>query len=128
MVIALPGARGLFSHLQQALSTTSRRANPSHPTHPCHHSRFYMAGNQLAQRPTRLRELVETPPYLLAPQMHVAMALGGVLLPPTATDATLSSGATPCPPELAKNLCTIDNPSGTLSINALELSRHTIPT
>eukprot|EP00980_Cylindrotheca_fusiformis_P027371 scaffold20209_cov98-Cylindrotheca_fusiformis.AAC.1 len=63
MSIALPGSRGLFSHLQAALRTRER--NTRLRLTPGFHAAlddFRWIHQHLSERPTRLQELVPTTP------------------------------------------------------------------
>ena len=85
MSLALPGARGLFSHLQQA--GRSRQGSRLRLTPAFHRALddFRWLLRHLGSRPTRLFELVPTAPTLLGSHDASGSGAGGVWLPhPTA--------------------------------------------
>lgn len=145
MSMALPGSRGLFSHLQQALQ--SRVGTRIRLTAAFHNALndFRWIQTQLATRPTRLYELVPTAPTLTGTHDASGSGAGGVWLPhPTAVPRQqslvslsptaptgLRSGCpdTPVPivwraafpPTVQRALVSTDNPTGTINNSQLEL-------
>eukprot|EP00980_Cylindrotheca_fusiformis_P013603 scaffold3500_cov97-Cylindrotheca_fusiformis.AAC.1 len=88
MSIALPGSRGLFSHLQAALKTRER--NTRLRLTPGFHAAlddFRWIHQHLSERPTRLQELVPTTPSVVGTHDASGYAAGGVLFPHHTTPA-----------------------------------------
>jgi hypothetical protein len=83
MSIALPGARGLFSHLQAALHTrTDGRLRLSKGFHAALDD-FRWLHQDIANRPTRLQELVPTTPTITGTHDASGTGAGGVWFPST---------------------------------------------
>ena len=151
MALALPGARGLFSHLQTALATRRRtRLRLSAAFHVALDD-FRGLVASLRERPTRLYELVPTQPVLIGAHDASGTGAGGVWfshasaisrraatahLPPRPD--TLASSRAVCisdlrptatpilwrvrfPVAVSARLRTFDNPSGDLNNSELEL-------
>ena len=147
MSLALPGSRGLFSHLQQAIH--SRRGNRLRLTTAFHHALddFRWLQQQIAARPTRLYELVPTAPTFVGTHDASGTGAGGVWLPePTAIprrQPLLVSSAPPgasgllqralpdlpvpvvwrttFPPSVTSRLVSWSNPTGDINNSELEL-------
>jgi hypothetical protein len=145
MSLALPGSRGLFSHLQHALQT--RVGTRLRLTEAFHHALndFRWIHAQLASRPTRLYELVPTAPTLHGTHDASGSGAGGVWLPHSTAvprhqsllvvDDDAPTGlrtvqpTTPVPivwrntfPTLVQRaLVSTDNPTGTINNSQLEL-------
>ena len=120
MAPALPGARGLFSALQDALT----RRNRTHVriTRRVHDglADFRAIADSLRERPTRLRELVPVGP----PAAHGACdasqrGMGGVWFVPGMPPVLWR---TAFPSFIQRELVTSNNRTGTLSISDLELA------
>ena len=118
---ALPGARGLFSTLQDALTRRShKRVRLTRQVHDSL-ADFRALADSLRARPTRIRELVPVGP----PAAHGACdasqrgMVGGVWfvhgMPPEVW-------RTEFPAAIQRQLITSDNRTGTLSISDLELA------
>jgi hypothetical protein len=145
MSLALPGSRGLFSHLQQALRT--RKGTRLRLTPAFHRALddFRWIHSQLASRPTRLYELVPTAPTLHGTHDASGSGAGGVWLPhstavprhqyllladddaPTGLRSVCPTTPVPIvwratfPPAVQRALVSTDNPSGTINNSQLEL-------
>ena len=121
MALALPGARGLFSVLQDALSKGDR--NRVRITQQVWDvvADFTAIADSLKHRPTRLRELVPTAPLYIGASDACQSGMGGVWF--HATDPTQPPivWRTPYDERIVAALITADNPSGTISISDLEL-------
>lgn len=138
MSLALPGARGLFSHLQTALRT--RVGNRLRLTASFHQAlddfRWLLAN--LGSRPTRLYELVPTNPSLIGTHDASGIGAGGVWLPhPTTPGRSVvfhSLGNQPAqrtavptvwrcrfPSDIAARLRTMSNEHGDLNNSEFEL-------
>jgi hypothetical protein len=85
MALALPGARGLFSHLQAAIRT--QQDHRLRLTTGFHNALddFRWIQASLSSRPTRLFELVPTHPTLLGTHDASGVGAGGVWFPQTGT-------------------------------------------
>ena len=144
LALALPGARGLFSHLQAALRSrrgTRLRLSPSF--HAALHD-FRTLVASLGSRPTRLFELVPTTPSLIGAHDASGAGAGGIWLPHASTHprrattwahdeagsftASRSRPATApivwrvrFPPSVSRRLRTFDQPHGDLNNSQLEL-------
>lgn len=81
MALALPGARGLFSHLQAALKTRTR--HQLRLTAGFHQALddFRWLYHEVGSRPTRLQELVPTTPSLTGTHDAAGSGAGGVWFP-----------------------------------------------
>jgi hypothetical protein len=145
MSLALPGSRGLFSHLQQALRT--RKGTRLRLTPAFHRALddFRWIHSQLAARPTRLYELVPTAPTLHGTHDASGSGAGGVWLPhstavprhqsllivdddaPTRLRSVCPTTPVPIvwratfPPAVQRALVSTDNPTGTINNSQLEL-------
>jgi hypothetical protein len=148
MSMAIPGARGLFSLLQEAFR---HRTNHRVPLTPQLHeflADFRWMYKALQTRPTRLYELVPTSPSVVGAHDASGYAMGGVLLPtalavprtakllgPPTADTTSpqfvtrrATGAHPIlwratfPNSVRKQLVTFRNPTGTINNSDLELA------
>jgi hypothetical protein len=82
MVLAIPGTRGLFSLLQEALHhQTDQHLRLSRGVHNCLNNFCWLLTN-LASRPTRFYELVpQTEPELLGAGDTCGKGMGGVWFP-----------------------------------------------
>jgi hypothetical protein len=152
MSLAIPGSRGLFSLLHEALrhQDPSARLRLSQGVHDCLDD-FRWLSNDLATRPTRLYEIVpQTHPELLGAQDACGYGMGGVWFPTTsrlhhrpqfpsaANEAPVdndecsplasSGNARPIlwrarfEPDIIQNLVSFNNPSGTVTNSDLELA------
>ena len=139
MALALPGARGLFSHLQQVLH--SRQGTRLRLTPSFHQALadFRWLHDSLHSRPTRLYELVPTTPCVVGTHDASGLGAGGVWLPhPTTTPRTAPLHCAPgtdapptaavpvlwrvpFPPDIGAQLRSFDNPHGRLNNSELEL-------
>ena len=141
MTLALPGARGLFSQMQEALRhVKGKRVALSKGVHEAL-ADFRWLASDLAQRPTRLYELVPLRPTVDGYHDASGYMCGGVVLPgPTAVPRTLPpqpSAARPAqgepaahpivwrasfPPDIVQALVSWTNPTGTVNNSDLELA------
>ncbi|KAI2499906.1 hypothetical protein MHU86_14576 [Fragilaria crotonensis] len=122
MAPALPGTRGLFSVLQEALSRGDRhrvRLNPD--VYATAHD-FRVLVNAVASRPTRLHELVPTPPSDIGACDACRIGMGGVWFDAIDPTAAPVLWRLRFPPHVVAALITSDNPHGSLSISDLELA------
>lgn len=121
MALALPGARGLFSVLQDALSRADRHRVRLTQRVWDVVADFTAIADSLRLRPTRLPELVPTAPLYIGASDACGSGMGGVWF--HATDPTHPPivWRTPFDDRIGAALITADNPSGTISISDLEL-------
>ena len=141
MSLALPGSRGLFSHLQAAIKT---RAGTRLRLTPAFHGAladFAWIQSTLSTRPTRLFEVVPTTPSLVGAHDASGHGAGGVWFSPSACPRSATVHADPLgpplhswpsdspivwrtsfPPDIIARLCTHDNPRGDLNNSELELA------
>jgi hypothetical protein len=118
---ALPGARGLFSALQAALSHgDGRRVRLNQHIYDTAADFEYLL-RTLATRSTRLPELVPTWPTHVGASDACQIGMGGVWLPVDGHTAPIVWRER-FEPRISRALVTLDNPSGTLSISDLELA------
>jgi len=141
MSLALPGSRGLFSHLQAAIRTREGTRLRLTPAFHGALSDFAWIQATLAERPTRLFELVPATPSLVGAHDASGHGAGGVWFSPSAPSraAAMISQTGPTslrswpqtspivwrtsfPPDIVAQLCTHDNPHGTLNNSELELA------
>jgi hypothetical protein len=138
MSIALPGSRGLFSLMQEALRhQTKKRIRLSREVHAALDD-FRWLAQDISQRPTRLYELVPQPePELLGAQDASGAGMGGVWFPASdtlrtrrhrnsAAESTAAEGPilwrATFPNEISRNLVSQKNPKGRITNSDLELA------
>ena len=118
---ALPGTRGLFSVLQEALSRGDRtRVRLNQHVYDTAADFTYLL-DSLASRPTRLSELVPTPPKAVGASDACQRGMGGVWLDAHSQLPQLV-WRQEFPSHVSAALVSDRNPSGSLSISDLELS------
>ena len=115
MAPALPGARGLFSVLQDALSKADQ--------HRVRITRrvWDVVADSLKQRPTRLQELVPMAPTWVGASDACRDGMGGVWFHATDNTQPPLVWRQPYTTAIRDQLVTFDNPHGTVSISDLEL-------
>ena len=120
MAAALPGSRGLFSTLQDALRTGDRsRVRLNRRTFDSL-SDFRAIADSLRVRPTRFRELVPVgEPIAIGACDACRRGMGGVWFQPGHAPLVWRA-AFPLP--VQRDLVTSDNPHGSISISDLELA------
>jgi hypothetical protein len=125
MAIAIPGARGIFSHLQAALqsrSVTNGRIRVSNNVRATLED-FKWLANSLQDRPTRLQELVAQPPCLYGTTDASGQGMGGIVLPPSnQPTAPPLVWRLRFPTTVQQNLVSSTNPNGTVTNSDLELA------
>ena len=125
MVLGIPGSHGLFSQLLVALQRKANHRVRIHKEARVCLQELYALACDLAQRPTRMAEIVPTHP-LYAGCCDAALAgMGGVWLP--STDPYYPQHPPyvwrdPFPPQVQRELVSTTNPSGTISNSDLELA------
>jgi hypothetical protein len=125
MAIAIPGARGFFSHLQAALQSRNLVRNrmrvSSHVKATLQD--FTWLAESLDERPTRLNELVVQHPSIYGSTTDASgRGMGGIILPPPATRAPPVVWRLPFPADVQAKLASADNTSGTITNSDLELA------
>jgi len=128
MSIALPGSRGLFSHLQAALRHKSGgRVTLTQEVHQAIDD-FRWILQHISQRPTRIAELVPLLPSALGHHDASGTGAGGVWFPAQQLVPRGAHMVQPLlwrfrwPKDIQKRLITDKNPAGTISISDLELA------
>ena len=119
----LPGARGLFSVLQESLRRADR--NRVRITREVWHmaADFRAIADSLHTRPTRIQELIPGEPSFIGACDACGTGMGGVWFPnSTATDTRPMLWRMRYPAEVQSALETADRPHGTLSILDLALA------
>ena len=129
MALALPGARHVFSHMQDALNTAvGKRLALKKGVHAALNDFRWMA-NDITARPTRIQELVPLLPSILGDHDASKDGAGGVVFPASSVNAREPHKAQPIilwrikwPNDIKGELITDANPHGTITINDLELA------
>ena len=120
---ALPVTRGLFSVLQEALSRGDKRRVRLNQHVYDTAADFQHLLHSLASHPTRLQELVPTPPLAIGASDACQRGMGGVWF-----DAQSHSASTvwrqPFAPQISADMVSDRNPHGSLSISDLELTAY----
>jgi Reverse transcriptase (RNA-dependent DNA polymerase). len=128
MSLALPGSRGLFSHLQAALTLKKGFRVPLNQEVHQALDDFRWILRHIAARPTRIAELVPLLPSALGYHDASGSGGGGVWFPAEHLIPRGSPRQQPLlwryqwPPEIQARLITDKNPHGTISISDLELA------
>jgi hypothetical protein len=124
MVLAVPGLRGLFSLLQETLRHDDRqRLRITMHMHDFLDDIRWIVSD-LQARPTRLRELVDTPVAAIGASDAAAAGMGGVLFlrdQPTGQLHPLLWRA-PFPRAVQQAIVSSNNPTGSLTNSDLELA------
>lgn len=131
VTLAVPGTRGLFSHLQEALHR---------PANGCikalHHAHdtlddFRWLVQDLGAHPAHLQELALTEPSAQGTTDASEMGSGGVVFPPTNSHTEHRQAVevgnpvvwrAPVPTDLQRNLQTDENPTGMIANSDSELA------
>jgi hypothetical protein len=122
MSVGLPGSRGLFSVLQDALRHGDRHRVRLTQRIFDSIADFRLLADSLGNRPTRFRELVPVAPSDVGACDACRRGMGGIWL--DALDATAPPllWRAPFPAHIQSQLVTSAHPTGTLSISDLELA------
>ena len=123
MAPALPGARGLFSILQDSLRRSAgRRVRLTRPVRDMVDD-FRALAATLHQRPTRLQELVPTTPTFVGASDASGVGMGGVWFDPQHPDTFPPTlWRAPFSPDVRAALVSSDNPTGAIPTSDLELA------
>ncbi|CAJ1946536.1 unnamed protein product [Cylindrotheca closterium] len=123
MVIGIPGARGLFSPLQEAFRTKTpdHRLLLNAMVHQFLDD-FRQLSKTLFDRPTRIAELIPQDPSVIGTTDASGQGMGGVAFLNTPSGLRPILWRHRYPKHVQSRLITFDNPRGLLSIGDLELS------
>jgi hypothetical protein len=137
MALAIPGSRGLFSQMQEALRSrdTKNRITLRRGVHDAIRD-FQHLYNDLARRPTRLFELVPLAPTVIGTHDASGQGMGGALLPtPTAITRAWELAPTKpretahpvvwrakFPTDISEDLVSWAHPHGAITNSDLELA------
>ena len=119
---ALPGTRGLFSTLQEALSRGDKRRIRLNSHVHATAADFLLLIDSLSVRPTRLQELVPQGPSAVGACDACRHGMGGVWLSPDHNTIAPVVWRAPFPVSVSSTLVTSDNPTGQVSISDCELA------
>ena len=123
MAIGVPGSRGLFSMLQEGLKYQDQDRVRITGAMKDQLDDFEYLAKDLSNRPTSIAELVPDHPVAVGPHDASGLGMGGVWLPSVThsnLDPTLWRAA--FSPDVASELVTYDNPSGSVNNSQLELA------
>ena len=129
MSLALPGARNLFSTMQKALALKSKTRIALHKTVHDALEDFRWLLRNIAERPTRIAEVIPLNPGAIGYHDAAGIGAGGVWF---ANPELAPRGDTPLaaplvwrlqwPADIVKSLVTYRNPQGTVNNSDLELA------
>jgi hypothetical protein len=123
MAKAIPGLRGLFSIMQDALQKEQRRRIPLSSALHDFLDDIRVLVASLATRPTRLREIVPTAPTVVGACDASGQGMGGVAFVPGPHGKEIPwLWRAPFPPDIQAQLLTYDHPGGTITNSDLELA------
>ena len=125
MVMGIPGGQGLFSQLQVALQRQTHHRVRIHKEAKACLQDLHTLAQDLAQRPTRMAEIVPTHPLYAGCCDASRAGMGGVWLPspdPYYPQHPPYVWRTTFPPQVQRALITTTNPSGTITNSDLELA------
>jgi len=123
MCLAIPGGRGLFSHLQLALTTADRKRVRLNTSVQHELKDWLTLAHSVTSRPTHLSELFPGPASFVGAHDASGNGMGGVWFPPDSSNPCIA-WRWPLPDDLRARLVTSDNPSGDISNSHLELAGH----
>ena len=122
MSLAIPGATGLFSVLQETLRRGDKyRVRLTRQVHDCAQD-FRALADSLGARPTHFRELVPLAPSDVGACDACRAGMGGVWFDTFDAATSPILWRTPFPPRIRSALITADCRHGSLSISDLELA------
>lgn len=125
MVLAVPGLRGLFSTMQEALRHEERRRIKITPTMHDFLDDIRWIVQDLRARPTRFREIVDTPPGAMGACDAAAAGMGGVHFLQDANDPKRILPIlwrAPFPAHISRDVVSHRNPHGRITNSDLELA------
>lgn len=125
MVLAIPGLKGMFSLLQEAFRhENAGRIRLSSALHEFL-ADIRLLVDDLAARPTRMREIVPTDPSNVGATDAAGPGMGGVFFtPPTPTTPAAQPflWRSPFPLHIQQDLVSFQNPTGSITNSDLELA------
>lgn len=124
MVLAVPGLKGLFSLLQEALRHEDRkRIRLTTHMHDFLDDIRWLV-RDLHNRPTRLREIVDTPPAAVGASDAAAAGMGGVIFTRERDTGKLHPllWRSPFPEAVQRDIVSSSNPTGGITNSDLELA------
>jgi hypothetical protein len=124
MVLAVPGLRGLFSLLQEALRHETRKRIRLTPHMHDFLDDLRWLVLDLQNRPTRLREIVDTPVAAIGATDAAAPGMGGVIFVQDQSTGNLNPllWRAPFPHAVQDDLVSTNNPTGSITNSDLELA------
>ena len=124
MVLAVPGLRGLFSLLQEALRHETRKRIRLTPHMHDFLDDIRWLVRDLQSRPTRLREIVDTPIAAIGATDAAAPGMGGVIFVEEQSTGKLNPllWRAPFPQDVQHDIVSTKNPSGSITNSDLELA------
>ena len=129
MSIALPGARHLFSQMQQALQHRKKGRLALHKGVHDAIVDFKWLADEVSRRPTRIPEIIPLQPSLLGDHDASKEGAGGIWIPSSHINMREPHSSqkailwrTEWPEDIKKCLVSDQNPNGTITINDLELA------
>ena len=123
MCLAIPGGRGLFSHLQQALRTSDKRRVRLNTAVQQELADWITLARSVATRPTYLHELFPGPATFVGAHDAAKSGMGGVWFPPDSLAPCLA-WRWQLPPNFQQRLVSSSNPHGDITNSHLELAGH----
>jgi hypothetical protein len=125
MVVGIPGVKGLFSVLQEALRTKCDHGSIITLSSAVYHilTDFRWLAQDLTRRPTRIAEIPNTKPDTLGAQYAAATGMGGVNFVPQ-LNRTVQPMLCRCPfpSAVQQRLVFYDSPQGDIKNSELELA------
>jgi hypothetical protein len=124
MVLAVPGLRGLFSLLQETLRHEERQRIRLTPHLHDFLEDIRWVVRDLQHRPTRLRELVDTPVAAIGASDAAAPGMGGVIFVPDRRTGQVHPllWRAPFPTHVQRDIVSSANPAGSITNSDLELA------
>ena len=124
MVIAIPGARGLFSTLQEAFRHTEEKGKRIRLHKHVHAflDDFRWLARDLASRPTRIAEVIPSAPSTRGACDASGLGMGGVHFVPTSKGVLPLMWRAKFGKEIQRDLVSFENPEGVITNSDLELA------
>jgi len=121
MSLAIPGSRGLFGALQLAFKSGKHRLRLTKVMHDFLDDFRWLVQN-LALAPTRVYSLFPTSPIVIGATDASGIGMGGVFFVPYKDHYTSFVWRHPFDATIRTQLCTEDNPNGSITNSDLELA------
>ena len=122
MVLAIPGARGLFSQLQVAFRHSDRHRIRLHQAAWDALDDLHVLATDMSARPTSLSEVVARKPQHIGSTDAAKAGMGGVWLPAPGQTYPPTVWRTPFPQSIQDSVVSTGNPTGTVTNSDLELA------